>query len=90
VVVRNVSDAFNAVIPHPMKESMKAKILTFVLATVFFNVSAQAQTQGGGWYGELGYTAMSMKNDYPGGSDTVTPSLARFVVGKELGSNYAV
>ena len=62
-------------------------VAALIAATV---VSAQAQTQGSGWYGEIGYLALTMKNDYSSGSTTATPSLARFVLGKEFGSDFAV
>lgn len=68
---------------------MKAKILSIAVLAVTAALPAHAQSQGSGWYGEVGYLAMSMKDDYPGGSTTATPGLARFVIGKELGSNIA-
>lgn len=69
---------------------MKAKILSIAMLGIVGTLPVQAQSQGSGWYGELGYLGMSMKNDYSGGSETVTPSLARFVIGKEVTSNIAV
>ena len=69
---------------------MKAKILSLAALVCAAALPAHAETQGSGWYGELGYLAMNLKNDYAGGSDTVTPTMSRFVVGKEVSDHFAV
>jgi Outer membrane protein beta-barrel domain len=69
-----------------MKNSKHALIaLLAVLAAS--TVSAQSMSNQG-YYGEVGYTALNMKNDNNGFS--IRPKLARLTVGKELDKNLAV
>jgi Outer membrane protein beta-barrel domain len=69
-----------------MKNSKHALIalLTVLAAST---VSAQSMSNQG-YYGEVGYTALNMKNDNNGFS--IRPKLARLTVGKELDKNLAV
>lgn len=69
---------------------MKVKAWTVAISVAAVGVSAQAQTQEQSWYGELGYTAMALKNDYSGGTETVTPNLGRLVLGKEVSDHFAI
>ncbi len=69
-----------------MKNSKNALVaLLAVLATGA--VSAQSMSKDSGYYGEIGYLALKFKDE---DGATVTPKLARFVVGKELDKNLSV
>ena len=50
--------------------------------------SAQSMHKDSGYYGEIGYTAMSLKNSNNGFD--ATPKLARFMVGKDINDNLSV
>ncbi len=69
-----------------MKNSKHALIaLLAVLAAG--TVSAQSMSNQG-YYGEVGYTALNIKNDNNGFD--ITPKLARLIVGKEINENLSV
>lgn len=69
-----------------MKNSKNALVaLLAVLATGA--VSAQSMSNQG-YYGEVGYTALNIKNDSNGFD--ITPKLARLIVGKEINKGLAV
>ena len=68
-----------------MKNPKSALIaLLAVLATGA--VSAQSMTKDSGYYGEIGYTALSINFD----RFTFKPKLARFTVGKDINENLSV
>ena len=69
-----------------MKNSKNALVaLLAILATGA--VSAQSISNQG-YYGEVGYTALNIKNDNNGFD--ITPKLARLVVGKEINKGLAI
>lgn len=69
-----------------MKNSKHALIALF---SVLAATSASAQSMSNqGYYGEVGYTSLNIKNADNG--IEVTPKLARFIVGKEIDKNLSV
>ena len=70
-----------------MKNSKHALVaLLAVLAAG--TASAQSMSKDSGYYGEIGYTALNIKNDNNGFD--ATPKLARFIIGKEIDKNLSV
>jgi len=70
-----------------MKKSKHALVaLTTVLA--LGTASAQSMGKDSGYYGEIGYTALTIKSDNTGFE--AKPKLARFTIGKEIDKNLSV
>ncbi len=69
-----------------MKNS-KYALVTLLALLAAGTASAQSMSNQG-YYGEVGYTALHIKNDNNGFA--ITPKLARLTVGKELDKNLAV
>lgn len=66
-----------------------SKHTLIALLTVLAAGTASAQSMSNqGYYGEIGYTALKIKNDNNGFD--VTPKLARFIIGKEIDKNLSV
>jgi outer membrane immunogenic protein len=77
--------------PH-LLESRKMKnsknTLVALLAVLAVGTASAQSMSNQGYYGEVGYTALHIKNDNNGFA--ITPKLARLTVGKELDKNLAV
>jgi hypothetical protein len=73
-----------------LKEKMKnPKNALVVMLAVFAAGAASAQSMSNqGYYGEVGYTSLNIKNDNNGFD--ITPKLARLIVGKEIDKNLSV
>ena len=69
-----------------MKNS-KYALIALLSALAAGSVSAQSMSNQG-YYGEVGYTALNIKNDSNGFD--ITPKLARLIVGKEINKGLAV
>jgi hypothetical protein len=69
-----------------MKNSKNA-LVALLAVLVTGAVSAQPMSNQG-YYGEVGYTALNIKNDSNGFD--ITPKLARLIVGKEINKGLAV
>ena len=66
-----------------------SKHTLIALLTVLAAGTASAQSMSNqGYYGEIGYTALKIKNDNNGFD--ATPKLARFIIGKEIDKNLSV
>lgn len=66
-----------------------SKHTLIALLTVLAAGTASAQSMSNqGYYGEIGYTALKIKNDNNGFD--VMPKLARFIIGKEIDKNLSV
>ena len=63
-------------------------VLIALLAALAAGTASAQSTTSQGYYGEVGYTSLNIKND-DNGYD-VTPKLARFIVGKEIDKNLSV
>lgn len=68
-----------------MKKS-KYALVAFIAVFAAGVANAQSMNKDAGYYGEVGYLSLKFKDD----TDSVTPNLARFVVGKELHKNLSV
>jgi hypothetical protein len=68
-----------------MKNSKSALIAVLALLAAG-TATAQSMTKGSGYYGEIGYTALSINDD----GLTFKPKLARFTVGKAINENLSV
>ncbi len=69
-----------------MKNSKHALVALLAILAVG---SASAQSMSNqGYYGEVGYTALNLKNDSNGFD--ATPKLARFTIGKEIDKNLSI
>ncbi len=67
----------------------KSKYALIALLTALAANSASAQSMSNkGYYGEIGYTAMTLKNTTNGFD--ATPKLARLTVGKDINENLSV
>lgn len=69
-----------------MKNS-KHTLIAFLSVLAAGAASAQSMSNQG-YYGEVGYTALSIKNDSNGFD--ISPKLARLIVGKEINKDLAV
>lgn len=70
-----------------MKNSKQALVALLAVLAVG-SASAQSMKKESGYYGEVGYTALNIKNDNNGFD--VTPKLVRLSVGKDLDRNLSV
>ena len=70
-----------------MKNSKHALVALLAVMAVG-TVSAQTMKKDSGYYGEVGYTGLKIKNDSNGFD--ATPKLARLIVGKEIDKNLSV
>jgi opacity protein-like surface antigen len=69
-----------------MKTSQHAWVA--LLAVLAAGTASAQSSANQGYYGEVGYTALSIKNDNNGFD--ITPKLARLMVGKEINKNLSV
>ena len=70
-----------------MKNS-KYALVALLAVLALGNASAQTMKKDSGYYGEVGYTPLNVKNNNNGFA--ITPDLARLVVGKEIDKNLSV
>ena len=68
-----------------MKNSKHA-LVTLLAVLAAGTASAQSMSKDSGYYGEIGYTPISIS----GGGLTFKPKLARFTVGKDINENLSV
>lgn len=70
-----------------MKDSKHALVALLAVLTAG-TALAQSMNKDSGYYGEVGYTALNIKNSNNGFD--VTPKLARLIVGKEVDKNLSI
>jgi hypothetical protein len=70
-----------------MKNSRHALIALLALLAAA-TASAQSMDKDSGYYGEVGYTALTIKSENTGFE--AKPKLARFTIGKEIDKNLSV
>ncbi len=79
-------------LPHNLKDykmkNSKHALVALLAVLAVGAASAQTMKKDSGYYGEVGYTALNIKNDNNGFA--ITPDLARLVVGKEIDKNLDV